>query len=319
MNCLIESLNFTVNLGFEAQQIAKYFSKHQSNSQLAEQVYRNTLAVHTVDFYLQCLGIQTDLTTSDSWNTVMQSLADVADLEVKNLGKLECRAVSGDVDFVHIPAESWQERIGYVVVQLDEYSREATLLGFVEKVTTEELPLNQLRPLEELPDYINQLKSQPVQKLVKLHEWLNSTFESGWKALEEIIEPPQTALDVSFRLAVNFRGSPPVHADVAEKNIMRGKLLDLGWGDQLVALCVALNPIDESELDIAVEVSPIGNQVYLPEKLNLIVLDENGEPVMQAQTRNTKTMQLHFSGETGERFGVKVALGNVSITEEFLA
>lgn len=313
MDCLIESLNFTVHLGWEAEQAAKIFSKHQSNFQIAEQIYRNTLAVYTVDFYLQCLGIQTDLKTSDSWNPVMQSLADVADLEVKNLGKLECRAVSGDVEFVHIPAEALQERIGYVVVQLDEYSREATLLGFVEKVTTEELPLSQLRPLEELPDYINKLKSQPVQKLVKLHEWLNSTFESGWKALEEIIEPPQTAL------AINFRGAFRGNAQVADNSITRGKLLDLGWGDQLVALCVALNPIDESELDISVEVCPIGNQRYLPEKLNLILLDENGDPVMQAQTRNTKTMQLQFSGETGERFGVKVALGNVSITEEFLA
>lgn len=319
MNCLAESLNFTVRLGWEAEQIAKNFSKHQSNSQLAQQVYQNTLAVHTVNLYLQCLGIQTDLEASDSWNPVMQSLADIADLEVKNFGKLECRPVSSDTDIVRIPAEAWQGRIGYVAVQLNEATREATLLGFVEKVTTEELPLSQLRPLEDLPDYINRLKSQPIQKLVNMREWLNNTFESGWQALEEIFESPPTALAVNFRLAANFRGGVQGSANVADNNITRGKLLDLGWGDQLVALCVAMNPIDESELDIAVEVCPIGNQVYLPEKLNLILLDENGEPVMQAQTRNTKTMQLQFSGETGERFGVKVALGNVTITEEFLA
>ncbi|HEY9651031.1 MAG TPA: DUF1822 family protein [Coleofasciculaceae cyanobacterium] len=313
MNCIAASFSITFRLGWEAEQIAKKFSKHQSNFQLAQQVYRNTLAVHTVNFYLQCLGIQTDLEASDSWNPVMQSLADIADLEVKNLGKIECRSVSWDAESVYIPAEAWQGRIGYVVVQLNETTREATLLGFVKKVTTEELPLNQLRPLEDLPDYINQLKSQSVQKLVKLREWLNSAFESGWQALEEILELPPN------KLAVNFRGGFRGNTKVADNSITRGKLLDLGWGDQLVALCVALNPIDESELDISVEVCPIGNQRYLPEKLNLILLDENGDPVMQAQTRNTKTMQLQFSGETGERFGVKVALGNVSITEEFLA
>lgn len=315
MSCLAESFSFTVRLGWEAEHTAKKFSQYQSNLQTAEQVYQNTLAVYAVNFYLQCLGIETSLEASESWNPVMQSLTDVADLEVKTLGKLECRPVSWNAEAVHIPADVWQERIGYVVVQLDESLREATLLGFFEKVTAEELPLSQLQPLEDLSDYMNQLKPQPVQKLVKLREWMNDVFEVGWQSLEAILDPPRTAL------AVNFRGSP-ANSRVSgnlHKGVHRGKLLDLGWEDQLVALCVALNPVDDSELDISVEVSPIGNQRYLPEKLYLMVLDENGDTVMQAQARNTKMMQLQFSGETGERFGVKVALGNVSITEEFLA
>ena len=39
---------------------------------------------------------------------------------------------------------------------------------------------------------------------------------------------------------------------------------------------------------------------------------------MQAEARSTKSIILKFSGEAGENFGIKVALGNVSITENFL-
>ncbi|MGH7998649.1 MAG: hypothetical protein ACREPR_04260 [Brasilonema sp.] len=39
---------------------------------------------------------------------------------------------------------------------------------------------------------------------------------------------------------------------------------------------------------------------------------------MQATARNTKSIQLNFSSEIGERFSVKVALGDVSFTELFL-
>jgi hypothetical protein len=71
-------------------------------------------------------------------------------------------------------------------------------------------------------------------------------------------------------------------------------------------------------MKISVEVYPIGGQTYLPEALQLMVLDEKGEAVMQAQARSTKNIQLKFNGEPGERFGVKVALGDVSIAEPFL-
>ncbi|HEY9743441.1 MAG TPA: DUF1822 family protein, partial [Coleofasciculaceae cyanobacterium] len=59
-------------------------------------------------------------------------------------------------------------------------------------------------------------------------------------------------------------------------------------------------------------------QTYLPHDLQLMVLDEKGEAVMQAQARSTKNIQLKFSGEPGETFGVKVALGDVTVTEAFL-
>lgn len=93
MNNAMEPLTFSVSLALSARSKAKQFGSEQSNPQKATQVYYNTLAVYAVNFYLQCLGFETDLDNSDSWNQLMRSLMDVADLEVKNYCKLECRPV----------------------------------------------------------------------------------------------------------------------------------------------------------------------------------------------------------------------------------
>jgi hypothetical protein len=50
-----------------------------------------------------------------------------------------------------------------------------------------------------------------------------------------------------------------------------------------------------------------------------MVLDIEGVSVMEAQTRNTnKNIQLQFSCEVGEGFSVKLALGDVSVIENFV-
>jgi hypothetical protein len=50
-----------------------------------------------------------------------------------------------------------------------------------------------------------------------------------------------------------------------------------------------------------------------------MVLDEDGEAVIDAHTRSeNKTIQLEFGGEPKDRFSVKVALGDVSVTENFV-
>ena len=150
MKPTIETLTKTVPLAFSAHSIAQQFYSHQSNHCKAKQVYLNTLAVYAVNVYLQHLGFETDLSESASWDPLMQTLMDVADLEVKNYGKLECRPVLLGKEVVYFPAEVWSERIGYIAVQLNESLKEATLLGFAEKVDKSELPLSQLRSLEDL-------------------------------------------------------------------------------------------------------------------------------------------------------------------------
>jgi hypothetical protein len=182
MNPEIEAWTFTVPLALEAHSQAEQFRRSQSEPHKAKQVYLNTLAVYAVNSYLQGRGFETDLDKSASYDPVMQMLMDTADLVVKNRGKLECRPVLPDADNLCIPAEVWEERIGYVAVQLHESLREATLLGFVEKVSRSELPLSRLRSLEALPGYLNKIKP-----LVNLSQWFENVFEAGWQAVEALI------------------------------------------------------------------------------------------------------------------------------------
>lgn len=299
MNPEIEPWTFTVPLALEAHSRAEQFRRYQSNPHKAKQVYLNTLAVYAVNFYLQCRGFETDLEESASWNPVMQMLMDVGDLVVKNRGKLECRPVLPDADVVCVPAEVWEERIGYVVVQLNESLREATLLGFVEKVARSKLPLSQLRSLEELPGYLNKIKP-----LVNLSQWFEDIFEVGWQAVEALLGTQPTELAFRFRNAACIR---------------RCKLIEMGTPGQSVAVIVAITQESEQKMEISVEVQPPKGQTYLPSNLQLMVLDEDGETVIDAHARSdNKTIQLEFDGEPGDRFSVKVTLGDVSVTENFV-
>ena len=315
MSQIIEHSTFTVSLALEAHSKAKQFRGYASNPRKAKQIYLNTLAVYAVNFYLQCLGFETELEKSDSSNPVMQTLMNVADLQVKKLGKLECRPVLPDSEVCDVPPEVWEERIGYVAVQLDESLREATLLGFVEKVKTEEIPLSLLKSLEDLREHIRQLKRLQDKERIHLSQWLHNVFDAGWETVEALFNPPQAELNFRFRGAHRKTTTTPKNP---EFGIKRGKLLGLERAGEQVALFVGLEPTAESDMKISVEVYPIGGQTNLPEDLQLMVLDEKGEVVMQAQARSTKNIQLKFSGESGEGFGVKVALGDVSIAEPFL-
>ncbi|MBE9128034.1 MULTISPECIES: DUF1822 family protein [unclassified Coleofasciculus] len=314
MNSLKNDLTFTVPLTPDAHKIAQKFHQQQSNSQKAKQIYLNTLAVYAVNFYLGCLGIETELDASDSWHPVMQTLADTADLCLKNGGKLECRPVLPDAQVCCVPPEVCSDRIGYVAVQLNHSLTEATLVGFLPEVVTTQLPLNQFQSLETLLEHLN---PSTQSESVNLRQWLQNVFDAGWQTMESLFEPPQTQLAYNFRTIHSSTTSPSTDPTTAVK---RGKRLDMGrrYDDNHVALCVGLKPTDSSELDISVEVYPTDAQAYLPRALQLIVLDEQGAAVMQAEARSTKHIQLEFSGEPGERFGVRVALGDVSITEAFL-
>jgi hypothetical protein len=309
---------FKVSLPQPAQELAEKFCQRQSNLQKAEQVYLNTLAVYAVNYHLQCLGFETDWEKSDSWDSIMQTFLNMGDLEVKNYGKLECRPVLPDAEVVYVPEEVWEERIGYIAVQLNDSLQEATLLGFAERVSAQELRLSGLRSLEELPEYLGQFQRvQPVKDRVNLSQWLHNIFEAGWETVEAIVAPPQAefAFDVRSPFPVKV-STPEIPADA----IKRGKRLDLerdGESEQ-VAVFVGLTPTSSPELDITVEVYPLGSQPYLPPELQVMVLDEQGKSVLQAKAGTSESIEFQFSGEPGESFSVKVALEDFSVTEAFL-
>lgn len=154
---------FAVPLTSKAFKLAKTFQEQYENAAKARQVYLNTLAVYAVDTYCQCLGIETDLEACDSLNPSVQPLMDVADLEIAGIGKLECRPVLPEEENCYIPTDTWENRIGYIAVEIDESSREATLFGFYPIVNSlemmEQISCDSFQPLEAFLDCLHRLET----------------------------------------------------------------------------------------------------------------------------------------------------------------
>ncbi|NEO64267.1 MAG: DUF1822 family protein [Moorea sp. SIO4G2] len=354
----IKPLTFKVPLALAAHRRAKEFQQHQANLTKAKQVYFNTLAVYAVNFYLRCMGFETNLEESDSWNPVMQTLMDVADLTVKNHGKLECRLVLPEAKCVKVPAAVWQERIGYVAVELDQALEEASLVGFADTVITEELPLNQLRTLKELPPHIREYRQSPLSQ-AGAKQWshshafkpkvlctdaspsntmqthptqqqqpqnqtpvvrLKQWLENSFEADWKTVE---TILPPAPEPMLDFRSFPfdqPSKGLHTTVGVKRGKLLgsEIAWGAEKVALFVELHPTDSPKMNIFIELFPPGGADRLPKNLQIMVLDHEGIAVIQTQARETENIKLQVSGEPGEHFSIKLVLNDVSITENFL-
>lgn len=305
MSCVTGALNLSFPISSQAYSIAKYFKSYQYQEQKVKRVSRNTIAVYIVNIYLESLGIETDLIASDSWNPVMQTLMNIADLKLKKYGKLECIPVLPNASFVHIPAEIWSERVGCVVVELNESVTEAKLIGFLEKASIEDIPINGLRNICELPQYLTQ-----IQFPVNLHQWFEDMFVADWRKVEELLSPPQ--------LQLAFRNT----SRIASKSSIKGaKLIDLGieLGSQPIALLVAITPEEDEKVGIRVQLHSVGEELYLPPHTRLVMLSESGDNIQKVESRNQDNyIQLkRFKSKIGKCFHIQIILNEFSWTEKF--
>jgi len=320
-----------ISLTSEAYASAESASDQQVPDQ-RQQTYLNVLAVHAVKQYLQWLSIPTDWHQSDSYDPAMRRFMDVADLTVPGYGRLECRPVLPGAKTLTIPSEVQSDRLGYIAVQFDAELETATLLGFTPTATQDEILLTTLAPLETT--LLEMLGDAPValsptvevpeellnwQEPLPLGEWLRQTItdggKRGWQAISAI--EPWIAPAFQPQLAQAVRGANVASTQVRRPLAGLGKLVDFGEGHDCVALVMKLQETKPSETEIAVQVYPTGEQGQLPRDLELLILDEQGIAVMQAQSRRNKNIQMEFSGEPGETFSIKLALGKLSLTEAF--
>jgi hypothetical protein len=307
------TLTFTVPLSSEAHLLAQECCKRLSVRDRAKQVYLNTLAVYAVDFYLRCLGLQTDVEQSDSRNPICLQFMDVADLLVKQLGKIECRPVLPEAGVCKIPPEVREGRIGYVAVKLDRSLKSATILGFTTTAVAE-VPLEQLRSLAEFPEYLNQIRqvASTHKTAVNLRKWFENAFEEGWQAVETILGTKQNLALV--------REATRIHSKV---NVKRAKMLDLGieLGEKSVVLAIAIFQNGDEMIEVLVQVHPSRSQTYLPPNLRLTMLDETNEvlqPEVRSRSQDNYIQLKRFNGQTGDRFRIQIALDEFNIIEDFV-
>lgn len=307
--------SFPVPLGYTAHQLAEKFAKQQTQSVKAQQVYLNTLAVHAVTTYLKCMGIEADWSASDSWDLVSQTLMDIADLEIPNIGKLECRPVLAPERFVQIPPEVWAERIGYVAVQLNDSLSSGLLVGFTKTALIEQLPLNQLSSISGLLEHLNQIRQTKMQ--VELEQWFENNFTSGWQ-LAKVLFSNQSARGLS-----SVRSGEPFLVDKSNSmgSISAGRLIDLGIQiyQHPLALIVTVRPITDKERNILVQVKPNRGRGILPQGVGLIVSDPSGTISKDTISRaEDNCIQLEFFASVGEQFSAKVTFDDASLTQNFL-
>ncbi|NJR19249.1 MAG: DUF1822 family protein [Calothrix sp. CSU_2_0] len=308
MNSMTNTLTFTVPLSFEAHSLAQKCRQGVSNQAKAEQVYLNTLAVYAVDNYLRCMGFETDWEQSDSRDNVAMRIMDVADLTVKKIGKLECRPVLADAEVLQIPPEVWEDRVGYVAVQLDSTLKSANILGFTRDVVAE-FPLNKLQSLSDFLLYLSELEvvesrqEEKLSMIVKIGQWLEGLVDSGWENIDQLLQPQQ--LGLAFK---------------QEMSVTRGQAIDLGMQIDKLSLALVVKITSEphsEEVDILIQVHPMG-EITLPEGVKLIISDESGETILRATSRDEDNwIQREFSAEFREKFKITIAFGDSMLTKDF--
>lgn len=323
MNDITESLTFTIPLSGEAHKIAQRYSKNQFTLEKAEQVYHNILAVQAVKSFLKCMGLETNWTESDSFDLVMQTFSDVADLEVNNYGKFECRPVLQDADFCYVPPDVWSDRIGYIIASLNESLDKATIIGFARTVAEKKgmLPLCELQPLDELPEYLSQVQQTKYESKLReigdvdLGKWWQNIFAPDWLSLEEFINKESRDLPPNFRAVPNFRD------DIEESPLKRVKLIDLGmqFKRQSLAMMIGLKPEADNKIGIRVQLRPPVGETHLPPNLKLTLVSASGETVQEVKSGDFDNfIQLkRWKSKPGTKFKLQVVLNDLSLTGNF--
>ncbi|MBL1179349.1 DUF1822 family protein [Pantanalinema sp. GBBB05] len=144
---------------------------------------------------------------------------------------------------------------------------------------------------------------------IKLGEWLQNVFESGWQSLEEL-------LTVEPNLAFSFR-----QADSLEDWLRRVKRIQLGKGLPTVLLLVMLKTEPDQRRNIWVQLVPWIGEPYLPSNLQLTLLSIEGETLqsVQASDQSNYIQLRRFKCPLGRQFRLQVAIADITFSEEFVA
>ncbi|MFB2895544.1 DUF1822 family protein [Aerosakkonemataceae cyanobacterium BLCC-F50] len=161
----------------------------------------------------------------------------------------------------------------------------------------------------------NQIPLQNQANKPKIHNlslWLQNIFEAGWQSINTLLNIEQTILAFQFR-------NDSVLSQVPVKG---AKLIDLGMelkGAEVMLLVGITQEIDD-KVGIRVQLYAGNGETYLPANIKLSLLSELGVMLQEVRSRNHDNyIQLkRFKAPQGKPFSIQVALGNVSIKEDFV-
>ncbi|GBE76968.1 hypothetical protein myaer87_41950 [Microcystis aeruginosa NIES-87] len=298
---LAERLTFTVPLSGADFKLAQKFSCEQKDADKSKQVFLNTLAVLAVNFYCQCLKVETNLKEIIIGHYNRRILMDSADLKIDVLGKLECRPVLPNENICYVPSEVWSDRVGYVVVEIDEEAKKAILFGFVEQIETNELPLAQLPDIDNLLDLL---------LLAKNKQFLERIFAKNWNEDEsaKILKDKQESF-----VCLDNPALPTIDKSITSP-LYKAKYITLKR--RTFILFVRITPTKEGKFQLLVEVeSDRGEKI--PSDLNLKLLSLSDQTLNASQTKRGNYISLNYNLQLGESFQIQVKRADESHTEQF--
>lgn len=306
ISSLNQPLRISIPLTESDRNEARKFSQQQPSPTLAERTYLNALAVLSTQRYLQMINVESDLSSSYSWNAANRMIGDISDLFIPECnGRIECRPVQPGARTCWIPEELWTNRVGYIAVEIDDKNSQAILLGFFDTASCEAMPLVDLQPLDSFIDALDDVYAQddaPGSFLAEFDSWLRNIFDDTWLAPELV-------------LATAYRGSPSTLSDESYSTVRKAKRLELG--SDSVVLVLEATPATESELEISLKIYPFEGNV-LPLGLRMELLDDLELVAMKTQAGSSDNFRaLNFQVPTSESFKVRLSLGENSLIQDF--
>jgi len=144
---------------------------------------------------------------------------------------------------------------------------------------------------------------------VQLRQWLQNIFEPEWQALKTLLG--RERINIAYV------------ARESQDSINRAKLIDLEMHikGEAVTLLVGVMPQPDDKMEIRVQLHPVGGGKHLPPNLKLALLSGAGRIIQEVRSRSQDYyIQLNsFKYRSGRSFRIRVALDDVSITEDFFA
>jgi hypothetical protein len=91
-------------------------------------------------------------------------------------------------------------------------------------------------------------------------------------------------------------------------------------GDITIELVVGMTKHNDKKVEIFLGVYPVRQDIFLPKGLQIMILNESQDIKMELQARNRDNyMEIDFIDYLSEgKFSIRLVLGNLSITEDFV-
>jgi Protein of unknown function (DUF1822) len=323
--------NYRSNLKIDLDRIAhataaKFASQHRSISK-GRSVYLNTLAVCAVRQYLSVTcQLDLELEQGDSWQIGMQSILNVADLVIPNVGKIECLLVLPTTTEIQISADL-DERIGYVIVQFSDDLTSVELRGFIDSAqprlhqqsTGAIIALNsaEIQSIESLLELIYD------KQVYNLQEFLAGILGTGWEPIcqQRAAQIDATEREFALRNTLNLANNTnydSIRDFTASKMInLRAKIANIPL---LMMIGLSIEP-DDGRVKVRIRIHAAGGIPMLPADLKLTLQADNGQFLSEIQYPEAMNfIQLQsFKLHPGTQFKIRVALDNCSFTESFIA